>query len=1038
MKTSLKNLSLTVATTMLLSACGGGGSGGSANNTGISNNKPSPTVQPAPPTNIDVSDNQATSLAPADAPPITVAKGHVNVPDPVSPQEEKKIAVYNVRHYLDYSEQNIKDFMVEGNIISLPNTNYQVGDTVEFKDTIIKIDSLVENAKYAIVPAELFDVFSQLEIKTSMQMTSNQPMQAGLLTGRDLFKESENAYKELKEKGCLANARTDINIHSREIHKNPAGNGVYNGVQLALDKCKIYDEDGANLTLDASVNVGAKVTNFDISKKEKKVNFNLDGASLLTGKLHLQYDRSNQSSVRLATYKPAILKGLEASKVKTLEKLLKAEIFLNFKTLVDGKFEGAVGVQIPADFAVGIDARFDEKAKEWIVTPYSLKNNNYVQLDTKSMGLGYEVEAMNVHLGAALTAGYLFDLKAETPWIEEKDEQSWWDRLVQEQQAGFSADLQAYSRTEVSAGVIFDTFAGTQVDLAKCRANLDMVAGFDTYNLFQFRVGAYRPDEFRFSQRNDIWNRNTQFRLGSWDLFKQFSLNKSDWCGPNSKLKGHIGGNSKRIFVSDKKGKVLYDAKYIQNWGNADASSLQSGVLQAGLTQSQKDTIWRKIQLFVKPNEVVQQFALPTQSAKGDINIGFQDESGRFDIKDKGWLFAWKTFNPHIKIHNDDTQNPTLEINCVGKCSQEPILFVARSPEDKYIYLQYTPQFEDVLSVDAMASHSSAILTLQANANLQGANYTWKTSDGKILTTTKNTLTVPKTSQFGAKAVQDGKISLTVDKDYQSKTIDIPIKATVMNNQQAIEYGINNLTGYWKSACFREGYNKSSFVYLKINKLSNNTIEVPQSIDSIYNNSNCSGTPDEVIVRQDKDQHTLSDPKQNGSVWSYYATNSDGDRLTLHSQDKFQVGDEQFFRIGQALYDGMLKTSQPTTNNRGIVREGWGNDRDALISPNGGEHWRNGQTQTIYWMNQYITGSTVDLYVLHDDPKGLVGNTSKNVGTTINQKNWYKFASNVPNTGRYSLDPAKMAGSGNAYMVLIVSTSDNSKFDISNDRFSLN
>ena len=121
-----------------------------------------------------------------------------------------------------------------------------------------------------------------------------------------------------------------------------------------------------------------------------------------------------------------------------------------------------------------------------------------------------------------------------------------------------------------------------------------------------------------------------------------------------------------------------------------------------------------------------------------------------------------------------------------------------------------------------------------------------------------------------------------------------------------------------------------------------------------------------------------------------------------------------------------------------IVAEGRGNDRDALISPNGGEIWNNGDAQAIYWMTQYITGTSVDLYVLHDDPSGLFDKENQNIGSIINSKSWHGFAKSVPNTGSYTLDPSIMSGTGNAYMVLVVSTEDNSKFDISDETFSLN
>lgn len=122
----------------------------------------------------------------------------------------------------------------------------------------------------------------------------------------------------------------------------------------------------------------------------------------------------------------------------------------------------------------------------------------------------------------------------------------------------------------------------------------------------------------------------------------------------------------------------------------------------------------------------------------------------------------------------------------------------------------------------------------------------------------------------------------------------------------------------------------------------------------------------------------------------------------------------------------------------GIVAEGHGNDRDALIAPNGGESWFNGEVQTVSWDTRYITGATVDLYILHDDPSGLLDKDDYNIGSTINSKNWYKFAGSVNNTGSYSFYTTELGGSGNSYMILVVSSDNNREFDLSDGVFSLN
>jgi len=143
-----------------------------------------------------------------------------------------------------------------------------------------------------------------------------------------------------------------------------------------------------------------------------------------------------------------------------------------------------------------------------------------------------------------------------------------------------------------------------------------------------------------------------------------------------------------------------------------------------------------------------------------------------------------------------------------------------------------------------------------------------------------------------------------------------------------------------------------------------------------------------------------------------------------------------WYNVGSA--SGCFNQNTIVDGVEGLVSENDGNDRDALISPNGGEVWSSGETQTIQWMTQYIIGNTVDLYVLHDDPSGLFDKTSLTLGNVVNTKTWYKFATNVQNSGSYVFNPADMSGTGDAYMVLVVSTTDNTKWDISDGTFSLN
>jgi len=158
----------------------------------------------------------------------------------------------------------------------------------------------------------------------------------------------------------------------------------------------------------------------------------------------------------------------------------------------------------------------------------------------------------------------------------------------------------------------------------------------------------------------------------------------------------------------------------------------------------------------------------------------------------------------------------------------------------------------------------------------------------------------------------------------------------------------------------------------------------------------------------------------------------------LASSENLEILSSMIFAFDDEGTDLNNNDDEPPSSTNNIVAEGRGNDRNALISPNGGEVWNNGNIQTVYWMTQYITGTSVDLYVLHDDPSGLSDKENQNIGSIINSKSWYRFSESVPNTGSYTIDPSAMSGTGNAYMVLVVSTEDNSKFDISDGTFSLN
>ena len=111
-----------------------------------------------------------------------------------------------------------------------------------------------------------------------------------------------------------------------------------------------------------------------------------------------------------------------------------------------------------------------------------------------------------------------------------------------------------------------------------------------------------------------------------------------------------------------------------------------------------------------------------------------------------------------------------------------------------------------------------------------------------------------------------------------------------------------------------------------------------------------------------------------------------------------------------------------------------GSTTDALIYPNGTERWIYNANENIKWSIDKLTGDTVNLYVLHDDPSDLYKFSSTAI-ELLNSKTWYKFKSTLPNKGNYIVDPIELNGHGDAYVILIVDSDGN--WDVSDSSVTL-
>jgi hypothetical protein len=94
--------------------------------------------------------------------------------------------------------------------------------------------------------------------------------------------------------------------------------------------------------------------------------------------------------------------------------------------------------------------------------------------------------------------------------------------------------------------------------------------------------------------------------------------------------------------------------------------------------------------------------------------------------------------------------------------------------------------------------------------------------------------------------------------------------------------------------------------------------------------------------------------------------------------------------------------------------------KDAMTSPTAGDQLTEGKTFRVTWNTDEITGTEVDIYVLHDNPEDIDIEGGFDI-SVIKSRNWYKFATNIENNGDIGFDAALLNGNGNAYKILLVS-----------------
>lgn len=106
---------------------------------------------------------------------------------------------------------------------------------------------------------------------------------------------------------------------------------------------------------------------------------------------------------------------------------------------------------------------------------------------------------------------------------------------------------------------------------------------------------------------------------------------------------------------------------------------------------------------------------------------------------------------------------------------------------------------------------------------------------------------------------------------------------------------------------------------------------------------------------------------------------------------------------------------------------------NAVSQPENGSVWMYGTPESVIWNRSLLQGTSVSIYVLHDDPTDL--SVSDPDPIAVEGKNWFRFASGVTNSGTYTADPSRLQGNGNAYKILVVS--DENYWSMSQGQFTL-
>lgn len=98
---------------------------------------------------------------------------------------------------------------------------------------------------------------------------------------------------------------------------------------------------------------------------------------------------------------------------------------------------------------------------------------------------------------------------------------------------------------------------------------------------------------------------------------------------------------------------------------------------------------------------------------------------------------------------------------------------------------------------------------------------------------------------------------------------------------------------------------------------------------------------------------------------------------------------------------------------------------DAVIFPQSNDVVYQEFYTELKWDEEALASTYLEMYILHDDPNGLDLEDGSFDVANIQSRNWFKFASLVPNRGLIPINPARLHANGNAYKLLFIGDNGN-------------